>query len=52
MNWLLILAVVLVVLWIAAEALGWVLGAALNLLWIAALILAAVWIFQKFRAST
>ena len=50
MNWLLILAIVLVALWIAAELLGWVIGAALNLLWIAALILLAVWLFQKVRA--
>lgn len=51
MNWLPILAVVLVVLWLAAELLGWVLGAALHLLWIAALVLLAIWLFQKFRAK-
>lgn len=49
MNWLAILAVVLVVLWIAAKALGWVLGAALHLLWIAALVLLAVWLVGKIR---
>ena len=49
MNWLLILAIVLVVLWVAAEALGWVLGAALHLLWIAALVLFALWLFGKIR---
>lgn len=51
MNWLLILAVFLLVLWIAAEILGWVIGAALHLLWIAALVLLAVWIYQKIRAK-
>ena len=49
MNWLLPLAVVLVVLWVAAELLGWVLGAALHLLWIAALVLVAVWLVQQVR---
>lgn len=49
MNWLLILAVVLIVLWVAAEALGWILGAALHLLWIVALVLFAIWLFQKVR---
>lgn len=47
MNWLLTLAVILLVLWILAEVLGWVIGAALNLLWIAALVLLAIWLFQK-----
>lgn len=51
MNWLLILAIVLVVIWIAAEVLGWVIGAALNLLWIAALVMLAIWVFQKIRAQ-
>lgn len=50
MNWLAILAVILLALWILAEVLGWVIGAALNLLWIAALVLFAIWVFQKFRA--
>lgn len=49
MNWLIWLAVVLVVLWVLAQALGWVLGAALHLLWIVALVLFAVWLFQKVR---
>ena len=49
MHWLPILAVVLVVLWVAAKALGWVLGAALHLLWIAALVLFALWIVGKVR---
>lgn len=50
MNWLLWAAIALVVLWVLAEALGWVLGALLHLLWIGALILFAVWLFQKLRS--
>jgi hypothetical protein len=50
MNWLVILAVVLITLWILAEVLGFVIGAALHLLWIAALVLLALWLFQKMRA--
>lgn len=50
MNWLLMLAIALVALWALAEVLGWVLGAALNLLWIGALVLLAIWIVQKVRA--
>ncbi|MBW3553182.1 MAG: hypothetical protein KY466_06720 [Gemmatimonadetes bacterium] len=50
MNWLLTLAIILVVLWVLAEVLGWVIGAALNLLWIAALVLLAVWLFNRVRA--
>lgn len=49
LNWLLILAIVLVVLWVAAEALGWLIGAVLHLLWIVALVLFAIWVFQKLR---
>lgn len=49
MNWMLILAVVLVVLWVAARVLGWVLGAALHLLWIAALVMLVVWLVGKVR---
>lgn len=49
MNWLLTLAIILVILWILAEVLGWVIGVALNLLWIAALVLLAVWLFRKVR---
>lgn len=49
MNWLLTLAIILVILWILAEVLGWVIGAALHLLWIAALVLLAVWLFRKVR---
>ena len=51
MNWVLWLAVVLVVLWVMARVLGFVLGAALHLLWIIALVLLAVWLFQKVRAK-
>ena len=51
MNWLLILAIILVALWAVAKAVGWVIGAALHLLWILALILFAVWVFQKIRAK-
>jgi hypothetical protein len=50
MNWLVIVAIVLVVLWAVAKAVGWVVGAALHLLWILALVLLAVWVFQKIRA--
>ena len=49
MNWLLWLAIALVVLWVVAEALGWVLGVLLHLLWIGALVLVAVWLFRKLR---
>ena len=52
MNGLLMIAAVLLVLWVLAELLGFVLGAALHLLWIAALVLIVVWAFQKFRHST
>jgi hypothetical protein len=49
MSWLVVLAIVLVVLWILAELLGFVLGAALHLLWIAALVLLGIWLFRKMR---
>lgn len=51
MNWLLVLAVVLAALWVTAEVLGFVLGAALHLLWIAAVVFFAVWLVQKLRAA-
>ena len=51
MNGLLPLAIVLLVLWVVARVLGWVIGAALNLLWIAALVLLAVWLFRRFGAG-
>lgn len=50
MNGLLLLAVALLVLWVLAEVLGWVLGAAVHLLWIAALVLLVLWAIGKFRA--
>lgn len=50
MNWLLLLAIALVAIWVMAEVLGWVLGAALHLLWIAALVLFAIWLVTKIRA--
>lgn len=50
MNWLLPLAVLLLVVWVAAELLGFVLGAALHILWIVALVLIVMWAFRKFRA--
>jgi hypothetical protein len=49
MNWLVLLAVALLVLWLLAEAVGFVLGAALNLLWIGALVLFVIWMVQKVR---
>ena len=48
MGWLPLLAVVLLVLWVAAEGIGFALGAALNLLWIAAILLLVVWAFRRF----
>ena len=42
-----ILAVVLLVLWVAAEVVGFALGAVLNLLWIGAIVLLVVWAFQR-----
>lgn len=51
MNWLLWVAVLLVVLWVLAEVVGFVVGAALHLLWIIALVLAAMWLYQKIRAN-
>lgn len=50
MNLLLFLAIALIVLWVAAEVLGFVLGAVLHLLWIAAIILFVIWAVQKVRA--
>lgn len=49
MNWLLLLAIVLVVLWALARAMGWVLGAALNLLWIVALVFLVIWLVGMVR---
>lgn len=47
MSWLPILALGLLALWAMAEILGWMIGIALNLLWIVAVVLLAVWIWQK-----
>jgi uncharacterized membrane protein required for colicin V production len=52
MNWLLWAAIILVVLWVLAEVLGWVLGALLHLLWIGAIILFVLWLVGKLRART
>lgn len=52
MNWLLMIAIVLVVLWVLARVLGWVLGAALHLLWIAAIVMFVIWLIGKFRGTT
>lgn len=51
MNWLITLAIILVVLWILAEVLGFVVGAALNLLWIAAIVLGVLWLIGKLRGA-
>lgn len=48
---LLWLAIALLVFWVLAQVLGWVVGAFLHILWIGALILFAVWLFQKLRAK-
>jgi len=47
MNLLPVFAIALIALWIGARVLGFVLGAALNLLWIAAILLLVVWLFQR-----
>ena len=47
MSWLLLLAIVLLVIWTAAELQGWVIGPALNLLWIATFVLLAIWLFNR-----
>lgn len=52
MNWLILLAIVLGALWLFAKALGWVVGAAFNLLWIAAIILFVIWLVRKVRTRT
>jgi|GEM_PF-2082459 len=52
MNWLVLVAIVLAVLWIAAKALGWVVGAAFNLLWVIAIVLFVIWLVQKVRTRT
>lgn len=52
MNWLLWVAIILVVLWVLAEVLGFVVGALLHLLWIAAIILFVMWLIGKLRTKT
>lgn len=49
MYWLIWLAIGLLVLWVAAQALGWVLGAAIHAFWIGALGLLGFWLFQQAR---
>lgn len=49
MNWMIPVAVLLIVLWVAARLLGWVIGAAFHLIWVIALIMIAIWLFQKVR---
>ena len=46
MRTLLWLAILLVVIWVVARLVGFVAGALLNLLWIAALVLLAIWLFR------
>lgn len=47
MNNLLWIAGLLIVLWVLAAVTKFVVGAVLHLLWVAALILLAVWAFKK-----
>lgn len=47
MNTLLWIAIALVVIWVVAKVVGAVAGFLLNLLWIAALILFAIWLVRK-----
>lgn len=47
MNFLPLLAIGLLVLWVLAQVFGWVLGAALNLFWIIALVLLVVWVVAR-----
>jgi hypothetical protein len=46
MHFLLWIAILLFVLWIAARVIGFVAGVALNLLWIVALVLLVMWLFS------
>jgi len=52
MSWLTILAIALLVLWIAARVLGFVLGVSLNLLLIAAVLLLVAAAVQRFSRSS
>jgi len=47
MNFLPLLAIGLLILWVLARVFGWVLGAALNLFWIIALVLLVVWVAAR-----
>jgi hypothetical protein len=47
MHSLLWIAILLVVVWVVAKVVGFVAGALLNLLWIVALVLLAIWLFQR-----
>jgi hypothetical protein len=47
MNWLAILAIALIFFWIGARVLGFVLGAAFNLIWVLAIVLLAVSLLRR-----
>jgi hypothetical protein len=51
MSKLLIFAIVLVILWAVLRIALALTGAFLHLLWIAALVLAAMWLFEKLRGK-
>lgn len=51
MNGLILLALALLALWLLAEVFGFVLGAALNLLWIGAIVLFVIWLVQMIRGG-
>jgi hypothetical protein len=48
-NFFLILAIVLVILWVVATVTRWVVGALLNLLLVLAVIFFIVWIVRRLR---
>ncbi len=45
MRALLYIAILLIIIWVVAELVGFVAGALLNLLWIVALVLLVIWLF-------
>lgn len=45
MRSLLYIAILLIVIWVIAQVVGFVAGALLNLLWIVALVLLVIWLF-------
>jgi len=51
MSKLLMLALLLLVIWVVARVVLAVTGLMLHLLWIAALVLAAIWLIQKVRGK-